>query len=106
MGTIYSRWRMTVAQTTDHPWNSPEQYDDTDQNDQVGGKEGEDKLIRMLKVVGSPAQRDTHKKKEDGQYRAGSGYGPPDQRPYHIILPVASRLSVAAVWSCRCGRIK
>ena len=63
---------MTVAQTTNHPQNCPEQDDDADQDDQVGGKEGEDKLIRMLKVVGSPAQRDTYKKKEDGQYRAGS----------------------------------
>lgn len=65
------RWTI-LAQTRDHPHNHSGQDDQADKNDQIGGEESKDELVRMIELKRSPTQIDSHKQEEDGQHRAGS----------------------------------
>ncbi len=51
-GMVNTRWRLRMTQTGYDPHNHAKQDDSADQDDQVGGKEGKDELVRMAKVIG------------------------------------------------------
>jgi len=62
--SILSAGRLAL---TDHPVNKPDQHNDADENDEVGGKKGHNKHERIIQAVGRPEDVDSEINKKTGQ---------------------------------------